>query len=694
MSCTLARSLAVPALVSVAVVLTAQEKVPQQPPIRVEAAFVRVDAYPTVDGKPVMDLKAEDFQVLEDGKPQKIDTFEHVVVRANVPEEVRAEPNTVTASQQLAANPRNRVFVVFLDAGQVTVESSWQIREPLIRLIDRILGPDDLVGIMTPRMAASDIVLGRKTQVMSSGLRDIWPWGVRGTLQRDEREALYDLCYAPTISEATAGQDSALAKQLRDRRRERMTLEALADLVRYLHSIREERKAILTVTEGWLLYRPNRGVTTPRVTNPYTGETEPPPVLPPPHVDPWGRLTVRAEPPFADAATCDADRQQLANIDDWQYMLDLIGDANRANATFYTIDPAGLRVFDNPIGPAAPPPLEVDRAMLRSRLDSTRMLADNTDGLAVQNTNDLNKGLRRISDDLSAYYLLGYYTTNTKLDGRFRNITVRVKRPGVSVRARKGYRAATEEEVRTARAAAGAPVSATTVTVKSAIASLSRIRSDSRFLVSAAAVPAAAGTTVWVAGELAATPGPNPAAGGATADVEVNGDGASASARVTLAPGQRSFLAPVALGGAVKGPIDVRVRVTASDRTVPPLSDAVRLEPSSGTGQTLMFRRGPSTGNRIQPAADARFNRTERARVEVAAPEGATPGEGRLLDREGQPTSVPVTVGERTDAQTGQRWITADVTLAPLAPGDYAVEVGITARGGGQRLVAAIRVVR
>ena len=49
----------------------------------------------------------------------------------------------------------------------------------------------------------------------------------------------------------------------------------------------------------------------------------------------------------------------------------------------------------------------------------------------------------RIAADLSSYYLVGYYSTNAKLDGRFRSITVRVKRPGVSVRARRGYRALT-----------------------------------------------------------------------------------------------------------------------------------------------------------------------------------------------------------------------------------------------------------
>ena len=58
-------------------VLSAQ---PQQP-IRVGTNFVRVDAYPLRGGQPVFDLKAEEFEVFEDGVLQKIETFEHVVVR-------------------------------------------------------------------------------------------------------------------------------------------------------------------------------------------------------------------------------------------------------------------------------------------------------------------------------------------------------------------------------------------------------------------------------------------------------------------------------------------------------------------------------------------------------------------------------------------------------------------------------------
>ena len=68
---------------------------------------------------------------------------------------------------------------------------------------------------------------------------------------------------------------------------------------------------------------------------------------------------------------------------------------------------------------------------MTTRLDTLRTLAENTDGLAIVNTNDLGKGMRRIVDDVSAYYLLGYYSTNTRNDGRYRSIDVKMKPPGL-----------------------------------------------------------------------------------------------------------------------------------------------------------------------------------------------------------------------------------------------------------------------
>ena len=78
-----------------------------------------MDVYPTINGAPVQDLKAADFEVFEDGAPQAVQSFEHISFSPAGPQDQRSEPNTIEESRQLAANPRNRLFVLFLDTPHV-----------------------------------------------------------------------------------------------------------------------------------------------------------------------------------------------------------------------------------------------------------------------------------------------------------------------------------------------------------------------------------------------------------------------------------------------------------------------------------------------------------------------------------------------------------------------------------------------
>ena len=669
------------------------QKPDDQPPVRfrTEANFVRVDVYPTANGRPVQDLRREDFEILEDGVLQPVEMFEFVQVRPAGPQTARVEASSRDAAEQMAANPRHRVFIVFLDVPHVTIEAAHRINQPLIRLLDQIVGPDDLIGVMTTAMAASQLTFGRKTEVLARGLRDNWPWGQRHRVaDMDERETMYHGCYAMYDN------GPPLVRKMRDRRRERMTLEALEDLVRYLHSVREERKAIITISEGWALYRPDPEMMELRyIKTPARIIYEEMPGSEHIGVGPGGKLTTTPGNTAPHAGTkyqCDTDRRQLSDADNDQFFRELLDTANRANASFYPVDPRGLAAFDNPIGPDTPPPPVVDHAQLRGRLISLQTLAENTDGLAVINTNNLDQGMRRIADDLTSYYLLGYYSGNPKLDGRFRQIRVRVKRPGIDVRARRGYRAATEAEVTAARKAADAPVSKDAAALTAALGALSRIRPDAKLMVNASAVSGE--SLVWVAGELPSQPGENPWARGATADVNVSAGGPSETARVTLAPGERAFLTAVPIRVPELADVDVRVRVSTADGSSSPATGTIRLEVAPGAVQPLMFRRGGSTANRWRPAADYRFSRTERIRLELPVAAGVPPGGARLLDKTGSPRELPVMVGERTDNATRQRWITAEIALAPLAPGDYAIEIGLANPGGEQKTITAIRVTR
>jgi len=637
---------------------------PQRPTFRGGINYVKVDMYASRgDGAAITDLQRDEIELLEDGKPQTIKDFEHVQVVSGTPQDLRREPNTVDESRQMAADSRARVFVIFLDTYHTSVFGSANMRQPLVRFIDRLLGPDDLIAVMTPVMGAAEITFGRKTTVISKMLEREWTWGQRDRPDiNDNKESLYSACYGPEI-----------AKLMINRLREKKTLDALEDLVVFLQGVRDERKAILTVSEGWLLYSPSEELKKVK--------EDPGSVL---QLDPFAPGQRRADGSRGignDHAECQVDRLLLADLNDSFRLRHITDEANRSNVTFYPVYPRGLAVFDSDIGPDPPPPPLQDAANLRARQQALREMAQDTDGTSIINTNDITGALGRIVDDLSSYYLLGYESTNNKLDGKFRSITVRVKRPGAQVRARKGYRSLTAEEVITRTEASkpdGVPAAAPPTAVVNARAPF-RLRST-------AWTTAAGGTTsvsVWLVGELDfATRKDLAWSNGATADISVVSPAGDrvVSQQVSFATTDGAFTVRLA-NNTPLGPGDyaVRVRVTPQTGQAIPLTDLVRItipaDPAP-LGESLLLRRGPSTGPRYLATADPRFQRSDRVRLEIPTRTDAA-ANARLLDRTGKPIQVAVTTSDRQDEAGGFRWVVVDATLAPLAPGDYAIEVTV-----------------
>jgi VWFA-related protein len=675
-------------LALVAVSLSAQN--PQnRPTFRSGAAYVRVDMYATRDGKPIEDIQENEVEILEDGVPQKIEAFEHVRVRTGIPQELRVEPNTVEQSRQMAGDPRARVFVIFLDTYHTQIEGSATMRQPLMNFIDRVLGPDDMVAVMTPEMAATEITFQRKTTVISRMLEREWLWGRRGRMpgaDNDEKEDLYDACYPDAFK--TAG----IAKEMKARRREKLTLDALEDLIVHLNGIREERKAVLAVTEGWVIYRPDSKLAR-ALDNGDTGIRPGDVLLRPPRPQPSdaGQLqgSVRVQ--------CEADRMALAALDH-EFRLQLLTQtANRGNVTFYPVYARGLVAFDAPIGPDKPPSPIQDAANLRNRQDTLRFLAADTDGTSVINTNNIDGALRRIVDDLSSYYLMGYYTTNIKLDGRFRSITVRVKRPGAMVRARKGYRGYTTEELSrggvspAALEAGGGSATAAPATVAPPVVNFNA-RAQFRIRAAAWSRAGLSGGTVWIVGELDQQTKRLPAwSRGVQAEITVTGsDNAQvASQRLEIKPGESGFTVQLPdAGGMQSGDYTVRVRLRSPMEGELALIDTARISVKSppSLGDAVMWRRGLSTGPQYLHTADPRFLRNERLRLELptSSTESAT---ARVIDRNGQTISVPVEVSSRPDA--GFSWVVVDLGLAPFGPADYAIEV----TQGQMKQLTAFRVV-
>jgi VWFA-related protein len=675
---------------------------PPQPTFRTEANYVRVDVYPTRDGQPVTDLMQADFELFEGGALQQVEQFEHVTIRAAGPQDTRVEPSSVHESLAMAQGGRARLIVLFLDIYHVDAGGSHNIRKPLVDALDRLIGADDLVAVMTPEMSAKDITFARKTTTIEGLLTRNWNWGVRDGLIQDgdPEDQAYGACY-PNVTDCP--DQRGIAAEMIDRRHEKVALSALEDLVRYLRGVREERKAILAISDGWLLFRPNQALARPLACH------GTPTGLPPVSVDPRsGRLTTKDAPSAVPISKCEADRMQLSQLDNDREFRDLLDAANRANASFYPIDPRGLAAFDTPLirqdVPGLPPAtasLRADQTMLSARLTSLRTLAEATDGLAIVNSNDLDCGLKRVVDDLSSYYLLGYYSS-AKLDGRFHPISVRVKRPGVQVRARRGYLSLTPAEAaRMSRAAMDMPMSVAEATavgeahaVEAAISPLGGYARDvpMRLQVAAGWKGDTSSATVWVTGELgpAAVVGDSWSDGfDATATLTTTGDVTVATGRIAVPRGARTFRIALASSAPIAaGEYQLRVGARAGPASIPS-RDVARLEIPAAPSSVgaLYVRRGPSTGNREVPTADLRYRRSEQVRVEV--PYAASdPLTARLLDRTGKPLAVPVAASVRDDPD-GSRWATGQLALAPLAPGDYVIEMS----SGTQRMLSSFRII-
>ena len=684
--------------VSSALALLAQ----QRPPVfRSGANLVQVDAYPMKDGRIVTNLEQGDFEIFEDGKPQKIEGFELVKVEPFTPDAEKRDPNTQEEGNELAADPKNRVFVVYLDHLNVSVEGAYRTRGPLVQMLNRIMAPNDLFGVATSDMRPRDLVLGRKVGTTEDMLTRYWPWGQRGSILRTPEEGELEACTTdPRTGKPIMAAEGAAVRPLIDilveRRREDKTLQYLEELIDYLGTIRETRTSLIVFTEGWLLFEPDQALTASlnmMQDTPAVG------------LGPGGRPTISSTSRYGSRAGCATEVQRLAFLSDHSRFSELVQRARRANVVFYPVNPVGLTTFDYPINqevyanrsvydrdPSASV-LRQDMDRLRQREDALIEAANNTGGLAVNNTNDLNAGLDRIANQLSAYYVLSYYSTNTKFDGRFRQIDVKLKVPGLSVTARRGYLAPTEAEMaaREAPKSVAAPaVAAAADELAAALGTLSRIRPMAELYGwGAVSKPGELTVVAEVAARLAEA-GQWMAGADLQAIVTSNTGQMVGSARARLAPAVRSTAVKIALPAGSAGPWHVQLRLKNGDDLIETTAEVAAPSASPARkllGEPIVYRAGPSAQSALAPVADFLFRRTERVHVEWSTSGTLDAREARLLDSAGNALPVQVTLGEKPGAV-----LAADVNLAPLGPGDYIIELNVSGGGASVRTKIAIRV--
>ena len=629
----------------------------QAPTFRSRIDSISVDVSVTdKDGRPVTDLKVEDFEIREANKPQTIDAFRLIA----------ADPTDVSgiADRQIlsladhereTADPENRLIVIFLDDYHVRKGNAMVIRQTLARWVGQ-LGPRDLVAVLYPLTTTSALTFSRNHD------------GTAMAMMRFEGRK-YD--YNPKNDYER--QFDNMPPEMIEQARNELTIRSLTSACIWVGAMREGRKTILYVSEGMVATLPV-GARTTGSYRPATG---------------------------SDPST---SQSFFATADLMNRMRDIFSAATRNNTSVFTLDPRGLAPSE--FGAADNVSLDADRLVMNEAMDSLRTLADQTDGRAIVNRNNPMPELLKMTRELSAYYLLGYTSTIGARDGKFHPIQVRVKRQGVEVRHRKGYWAFTEDEVRRASAPpkAGPPTE-----VATALEDLAAVVEPSSRRGVAFWIGSARGTTekarVTMAWEATVIPGQDPLDKVARISlVATSGSGQElfkgpvdpdpAAGRVA---GRVTFDAPpglVKLRFSTENSGGQRIENEDASYEVPDFTGAHPLISTpilyrARTAREITVLRS-SVENAPLPTVTRQFSRTERllVRFDAYGPAGTIPKVAvRLLNKMGEtillfPEPAPVS-GSTFDI---------DVSLGALPPSEYLIEISATSAGDTTKRLLGIKI--
>ena len=346
------------------------------------------------DGTLIRDLTRADFQILERGIPQQVVAFDRVSIR-RAPAPVSA--SSTLESRDVASNEAigdRRVFVLVLDALHVASSHTIAVRQRAAEFIERYVGPADMVAVVSPGgpPGATQDFTADKARLIAAVQQFAGNKMRSATVEIAEEQAALDRGGVaihggkdPSDSER-AGRARALAD----------VLEALA---RHVARVAHRRTTMLLFSEG-VEYDVNDVLGRAQQ---YTNEVS--------------RATQRA-----------------------------VEALMRSNVSLYAIDPRGLGsvsagLAETPLFAPTPstvagPSVEAEYA---SSIRSLREVSGSTGGFAAVDRNDFDGAFDRIVEDSSDYYLLGYAAANPGRPGEFKDITVKVERPGARVVARKGY---------------------------------------------------------------------------------------------------------------------------------------------------------------------------------------------------------------------------------------------------------------
>src|SRR5579872_10041 len=288
---------------------------PQQPPsFKTNINFVRVDVIITDKaGNPISDLKESDFDVSEDNKPQKIESFKLVKLDGGIQDAIKEPPRQIRTDydeESEAGRDDVRMFGFFLDDYHVRRGTSMAAANPLFRFIQNQIGPSDMVGVMYPLETTAAVRFTRNHEAVAKALQQF-----RGRKYDYTPRNQYEEQYAHYPTETV------------ERIRNEVSLSAIKSLITHMGGLKEGRKSLILVTEGYTYMVPPQmrnadsqmpGLGNPNALNPLAGLND----------------------PNEDRAQWMADNDILTDLRNvWDT-------ANKNNVSLYTVDPRGLPGFE------------------------------------------------------------------------------------------------------------------------------------------------------------------------------------------------------------------------------------------------------------------------------------------------------------------------------------------------------------
>ena len=312
----------------------------QQPPpvFRTGINFVRVDVIVTDSktGQPVADLKQSDFQVTEDNKPQTLETFKLIKLDGGRVPGPDGPPQAIRSDEDEeleAARDDVRLFAIFLDDYHTRRGASVSVREPIAKFISTQLGPSDMVGLMYPLQPVSSVRMTRDHDRIIRGLASFV--GRKGDYTPKNR-----------MEEQYANYPAETVELIRNQ----VSLSALKGLITHMGSLKEGRKALILVSEGYSNTLPPQlrdpVASVPGLDNPERG-------------DPQAGLN---DPNEERRQFFDDSTMSLTLRDVWDL-------ANKNNVAIYAVDPRGLPVSEFDVSQPTMS-AQVDRQYLNATMDT------------------------------------------------------------------------------------------------------------------------------------------------------------------------------------------------------------------------------------------------------------------------------------------------------------------------------------